>query len=131
MIDPPVLQALVLADHVYTDVNTNKNVIAGTFKRLWAKSFPAVFGRESYAYIALTEVRQDLGLELRYVDLRDNKVLMSTKIPVPHQDPLETIELIVVIPPFPMPHPGAYEFAIHLDEAMLGSSRIMVGEKEQ
>ena len=30
----PVLQALVLADHVYQDKTTGKMVIAGTFNRL-------------------------------------------------------------------------------------------------
>lgn len=36
----PVLQAMVLADHVYQDNTTGKFIIAGTFTRLWCSRKP-------------------------------------------------------------------------------------------
>ena len=36
----PVLQAMVLADHVYQDSTTGKFIIAGTFTRLWCSRKP-------------------------------------------------------------------------------------------
>jgi len=81
----PVLQAMVLADHVYQDVS-GKFIICGTFTRLWfirhnappgAKT-PQTFETPSaliqavakagspHLYVALTGVRGEIELKLRY-----------------------------------------------------------------
>ena len=125
----PVLQALVLADHVYVDARTGKKVIAGTFNRLWGRAFPTTFGRTSFAFICLTEVHGQLALRLVYRDLSDDKELMAVKNLVVHaKDPLASIEVMVEIPPFPMPHPGAFAFEVQCENEVLGSLRVMVSE---
>lgn len=122
----PVLQALVLADHVYDDRQTRKKVIAGTFNQLWSKQFPDRFSRTTFAFISLTDVRGEQKLMLRYVDLADNAVLMETHFAVRSGDPLESVEIVIEIPPFPMPHPGAYAFEVLAGSEPLGSLRMTV-----
>ena len=134
MVAKPILQALVLADHVYTDVQTGKKIIAGTFSRLWTPDFPAKFGRPTYAFVCLTGLQGDLQIHLRYVDLSAsaNEVLMETQpIGVKSQDPLATLELVVEVPPFPMPHEGTYAFELHAGGEMLGVVRVQAKRLER
>ena len=59
----PVLQALVLADHVYVDAETGKKIIAGTFNELHAAEFPTQFAHVTFAYLCLTDLRGEAELE--------------------------------------------------------------------
>ncbi|UCC31817.1 MAG: hypothetical protein JSU86_05970 [Phycisphaerales bacterium] len=132
MVKKPVLQALVLADHIYVDERTKKNIIAGTFSRLWTNKFPAMFGRTTGAYICLTEVQGKVPISLRYTDLKTNEVLLSTEaFTLQSGNPLATHELIVEVPPFPMPHAGVYVFEVYAGAEAIGSLRLTVGKVEQ
>lgn len=121
------LQALILADHIYQDATTGKKVIAGTFNTLQPLTFPSMLPQVTYAFLSLTEVQGKLPLILRYVDARDLRVLMEAPFEVESNDPLQSIEVIVGIPPFPMPHPGTFTFELHSREGeCLGSLRVAV-----
>ena len=125
----PTLQALVLADHVYQDVMTGKKVIAGTFNRLYVSEFGTNvnFGTITYAFICVTNVEEVVPLELRYVDLSDNSVLLrAAGIEVASKDRFLSNELIVQVPPFPLPHAGVYAFEVHANDKLIGSLRIKV-----
>lgn len=125
----PVLQALVLADHVYVDAVSGKKVIAGTFSGLYSAKFPWVLSRPTFAYISLTEAQQGtLSLELRYVNLTNDQVLMRSRFEVESEGPLSTVELISEVPPFPMPHPGAYAFELLWNDELVGSLRMNVDQ---
>src|SRR3990167_1130105 len=124
----PMLQALLLADHVYQDKDSGKKVIAGTFNVLNLfkpkppsedSDRPAEGPRQvsvkeimkagsPSAFISLTEIREPTDLELRYVDLSNNAVLIGAKFRVTCHDPLATVEAIVLLPPLPAPHSGVY-----------------------
>lgn len=121
----PVLQALVLADQVYTDAVTKKKIIAGTFNHLWAGEFPTTFERKTYAFICVTEVYGKVPIVLRYVDLYSNEVLMeSPRVEVRADDPTESVEMVFPVPPFPMPREGVFAFEVHAGGEVLGSLRI-------
>jgi hypothetical protein len=127
----PVLQALLLADNVYTDAGTGKRIIAGTFDSLRAAELPATFDRVTAAYICLTEVRGEIGVVLRYVDLDDNEVLMEHgPTQVRSDDPLASVDFVVPVPPIPMPHPGVFAFEVHSRNELLGFLRITVVQVE-
>lgn len=128
---PPILQALVLADQVYIDATTHKKVIAGTFNRVWAPSFPTVFERGTWAYICLTEVREPVKIQLRYVDAEAHQVLMEA-IPVGVQatSALDSVELVSAVPPLPMPHEGVYRFEVYAADELIGSLRITASRRE-
>lgn len=127
----PRLQALVLADHIYEDASTGKKVVAGTFNRLWADTFPSQFGRPTWAYVSLTDIRGKVSVALRYVDNQDLSVLMETSLEIEGKDPLETLEVGIPVPGFPMPHPGSYSFELHANGQRLGSMRVNVSQRQQ
>jgi hypothetical protein len=122
----PVLQALLLADHVYQDRATGKHVICGVFSKLRfnppeqgaAASAPAQPGAERsiqiplafghaagspWAYISLTEIRGEQEFELRYVDLEDNSALFRANFLIQSDDPLKTLEIVIPLPILPIP----------------------------
>lgn len=126
----PKLQALVLADHVYQDMITGKKVIAGTFNSIWSRNFGdnVRLGRTTYAYISLTNVRGKTELSLRYVDLSDESQLLATPLTVESENPLTTVELVIEVPPFPLPKPGIFAFEVVSEDDPIGSLRIAVNE---
>ena len=142
----PVLQALILADHVYQDRDTGKKVIAGTFNVLRfsrpspqaAETSPTVprplrpaevmKAGSPMVYLSLTDVRGTMSLDLRYVDLADNEVLMRGKFQVQSEDPLRTVEAVVAVPPLPIRHPGAYALELLYEDELLGALRITAVE---
>lgn len=143
----PVLQAILLADHVYQDVATGKYIVAGIFSSLWlAKNVPAQGGvvelgggkkvpyvggmtpGSPFAYISLTGAHGPTSLVLRYVDLLDNSVLFTIDVNFTCNDPLATIELALPLIPIPIPHAGSYALELLCGDEWLGSHRVNVTE---
>ncbi len=128
----PVLQALVLADHIYVDAHTGKKIIAGTFNELHTVEFPAQFAHCTYAYLCLTDLRAETSLDLKYVDLDTGEVLMQLEdVRVEADSPLDSTELIVEVPEFPMPHAGVFALEVHASGGLLGFLRITVRQGEE
>jgi len=128
VVRPPKLQALVLADHIYVDAQSGKKIIVGVFDRLMAKSFPTKLDRPTWAYILLTEIQGKVGpFVIRYVDLKDERVLMTTHpMEVECPNPLATVTIMMQVPPFEMPHPGNFAFEVCLGDTPLGALRVSV-----
>lgn len=120
-----------MADQIYEDAATGKKVVAGTFNRLWADKFPSRFGRPTWAYVSLTDIRAKVVVTLRYVDNQDFSVLMETSLEVEGNDPLATLEVGIPVPGFPMPHAGSYSFELHANGELLGSMRVNVSQRIQ
>lgn len=141
----PVLQALVLAEHVYQDV-TGKKVIAGTFNRIRFSRTPLVknveqadgtqktlipggmHGGSPYAYVSLTDVCENTVLQLQFVNLTKNAILFSKELTVNCQDRLATVELVFPLPPLPIHESGSYAFEVVCEGNILGSCRIKAEE---
>ena len=81
-----------------------------------------------WAYVSLTEIRGTVPLELRYVDLSDNVVMLRVELSVKSNSPLDTMEVVVQLPVLPMPHPGTYALELLSNDEPLGSHRIIVAE---
>ena len=125
----PELQAVVLADNVYTDVHTNKKIVAGTFNQLWSDRFPATLSKITQAYLVLTNCHGVQNLRIRYVDLKDESVLLeSPEIKLTINDPLERHEVVMDVPPLPMPHEGEYDFQVYCDGNKIGHIQVSVGK---
>ena len=128
----PVLQAFVLADHIYMDASSGKKVIAGTFNHLTAPSLPGQFSGSKYAFVALTDLHGELELSLRFVDLNGGETLFELRgLRVESKDPLATVELVVEIPELPMPHEGVFAFEIHAAGQMIGMVRLFISSHEE
>jgi hypothetical protein len=121
----PVLQAILLADAVYTDVETGKRVIAGVFDNIAVKQFPTEHQRQTWVYLSFTDIRGKVAFSLRYVDLLTNEVLMDNG---PNEiecgDPLATLDGWVPLPFIPLPHPGVYALEVHSCDELIGALRI-------
>ena len=142
----PVLQALVLADHVYQDRSTGKFLIAGTFSRLWISTpkpaatpnQPVTFqstdalsravsaAGSPHLYVALSDVHGSISLTVRYVDLSNGSNLFEMVLGTTSSDPLALTELGVPLPRLPMPHAGAYSLDVLHDGEILGSWRLVI-----
>lgn len=124
---PPVLQALVLADHIYTE-ESGKRIICGTFSQIWCSRFPAFLERPTWAFVVLADAIGIAILQLRFVHLKDNRVLMqSPEIRIRSENRLMPIDLAIQIPPFPLPEEGAYGVECYVDKTLIGSVRLQVG----
>ena len=143
----PVLQALILADHIYQDAGTGKKIIAGTFNRLFFKKESPVTEREvsgekqilvqggmqagsPYAFISLTEVRGTVRCVLRYVNLEADQSLLQCEFQIHCDDPLETIEIILPLPTLPVGKAGIHALELLCDDEPIGSHRIHVEERK-
>jgi hypothetical protein len=144
----PILQALLLADHVYQDKATGKTVVAGVFDEVRftrpspvsteptggqpdERMIPVQDVQQAgspYAYINLREVRAGTSIELRFVGLESNEVFFrSNPLQIPCEDPLRRVELVVPIPRLPT-IPGTYAFEVLCEDELIGSHRIVVSE---
>ncbi|MEM8668717.1 MAG: hypothetical protein AAGG48_14450 [Planctomycetota bacterium] len=142
----PVLQAMVLADHVYQDRVTNKFVIAGTFSNINFHTLPQEptegKGKEKkvpvgprmgspFLYIALAEVYAKTQLSLQFVDLSDAKVLMDGKVEIGSDDPTKVVECAIELPLLPITRPdvsATYSLDLIFEGEILGSWRIKAQE---
>ena len=121
------VQALLLADHVYTDAETGKKVIAGVFSELWNREFPNRFTRTACVYVLVTDIRGTAAFEIRYVDNTDLAVLAtSPTLEISAQDPFVPVDFYIRLPPFPMPHPGSFSFELHADGEKIGEVRLLI-----
>ncbi len=143
----PVLQALVLAEHVYTDTS-GKKIIAGTFNHVFFKPTTELIqevelpngekkrvipggmhGGSPYAYISITDVVDGLELTLQFANLTKNAVLLEQTLTVNSAgDRLRTIEIVVALPPLPIKEAGIYAFEILCEGQILGSHRLIAEE---
>jgi hypothetical protein len=84
-----------------------------------------------YCYISLTDIRGEQILDLRYVDLSDEKVLIQVGINVRSNDPLETVEIVLPLPPLPTTKAGTFALELLWNDEPLGSHRINVMEVKE
>ena len=141
----PVLQALVLAEHVYED-KSGKKIIAGTFNRLKFTRKPiskkvelpdgsdrtvvlgGIHSGSPFAYVSLTDVSNNTELLLQFVNLTKNEVLFGKKVFLNCKDRLATAELVFGLPPLPIAETATYAFEVVCEGEILGSCRIQAEE---
>jgi hypothetical protein len=137
----PTLQALLVADHVYTDKTTGKKIIAGVFHRIWFAKPKTIERSEEgkieikvppggmqagspFCYISLTEVRGSQKFTLRYVHLNEDKSIFSGEFQVNGSSPIETLEVVVPLPPLVAAQAGVFALELLWNDEPLGSHRI-------
>ncbi len=137
----PILQALVVADHVYED-KSGKKIIAGTFNTMGFSKKPPVTevtlpdgtkqqvlrgGMQSgspFAYVSLTDVIDGTKLQLQFVNLMKNEVLFGNEIMVNSVDRLSSIEMVFPLPRLPVTEPAPYALELLCEGELLGSWKI-------
>lgn len=142
----PVLQALLVADHVYEDKATGKRIVAGIFDKLSIQRIdPTEVIRDQggekrlvaggtnpgspSAYISLTSIHGSQGFLVRYVYLNEDRVLFHTGFRVECPDPLQTVQIVLPLPTLPIIGAGAYALELLCDDDdPIGAFRILVEE---
>ncbi len=139
----PVLQAILLADHVYVDKGTGKHVVAGVFDRLSfipkermeeaesAKENVVLGGMQAgspWAFLSITDVRGEQGFALRYVFLDDDQVIFQTKFTIKSEDPLKTYRVVAPLPPLPSRRAGTFALEVIWNDEPIGTYRVLVAE---
>jgi hypothetical protein len=151
----PILQALLVADHVYEDKRTSKKVVVGIFSSLLMvknateehrggdsgpdaaveqkkKPLSSIEQAGSpYVYVNLTDLKGTAELKLRYVSLESHQAIFETSaFQVSASSPLENVEVVMPLPMLPR-LPGVYALELLAGEEPLGSYRITVQEAKQ
>lgn len=122
----PVIQALLLADRVYTDKATGKRVVAGVSNSIAAPEIPGYYDSDVSVFVSLTEVHGEIDVTVRFVDLSNSQVLLEHDPErITSVSPLATLDLIFELPPIP-PHEGIFAFEVHSGNELLGSLRVTV-----
>ena len=126
----PVLQAFIIADDVYQGVNHRKFCISGTFNMITSQKFPAIFHKPTKAYINLADVLSDTFITLRYIDNENQNVLFEVKdLPLKKSQQNRNVEVIVEMPPFPMPHAGLYLLELWVGDSLVSIARVVVEQQ--
>jgi len=147
----PHLQSLILANQVFQDKESNNFVIAGTFNRLQFRhvqpneggGLPEPLAQPQqksinelrragspWLYFSLTDIVGQVACSIRYVFLKDNQVLFSTKFTIDSNDRLATFEHKLALPQLPIIGPGQYAIEFFAHDEMIGSLRVMAVDDE-
>jgi hypothetical protein len=120
----PSLQSLWLADSVTKDPETGKVDVRGMFDQIEIQEPSREFTSPGNLYCGLRDVHGSLTLSFRYTDLQDNSILVDRSLPVRHDDPLVTLDVVVAIKKIPVPHAGVYLWELVWENEVIGSSRL-------
>jgi hypothetical protein len=141
----PIVQALLVADKVYTD-QSGKKIICGVFHRLKVirkeqfqkeierreGKIPIVPGGYAagspFAYACLTGVHGEQPIVLRYVDLELGSALFQFDLKIRSDDPLASLEIVLALPTLPTNKTGLFGLEMLWKEISIGMFRITVEE---
>lgn len=121
----PKNNALLVCDHIITEVGTNKRTIVGVFEVIFAQDFP-----HSHAigvYFKFTDASGNYVFRFDLVDLERNQVIGS--IPTNSltvQDPLQAYELVIAQIGMLFPHPGRYEVQVYANDQICAQKTLSV-----
>lgn len=126
---PPIVQAMLLADHIHIDPATGKRYILGTYNQLMAGKFPNAVPRLCL-FIALTEAHGPTLLRLRVVDMDEEiGTLAESTHPATMFNPNDlyyfSINLSVTFPV-----PGLYRIQLFAENELLRELRLRVGLRQ-
>lgn len=112
---PPQCKSLLLCEKTIRDGRTGKPSLINVFNAFVLESYPA-HTPTSFLFAQLTGALGPCQLRAHVLDLhRDAIVLQSALMDVHFPDKLAMMDVIVEIPPMPIPHPGLYDLVLLAD----------------
>ncbi len=127
----PLALAMVISDAVWTDGETGRKTILGTFSTIIGREFPLPFPHLT-VYLALTDTRGVVPLRIRLVDvdeLRDP--VGDRKWEVSFSDPISVVEETAAFDNIVFPEPGEYRLQLLTDGELLIERRLVVIPSEE
>jgi hypothetical protein len=120
---PPIVQAMILADHIHQDPTTGKRYILGTYSRITAKKYPHQTGLS--LYLAITGGHGPTSLRMRIVDVDETiGPLHESVFPVDLGDPNRVYE-ITFNSGVVFPCPGDYRLQLYAGHDLLRELRLV------
>jgi hypothetical protein len=129
----PMALAMVVCDAVWVDPATGKSTILGTFASIHGHDFPLAVPTMA-VYLALTDARGVVPLELRLVDVdEEQEPVFQTELSQEFADPIVVAELVVILENKIFPTPGEYRLQLFAAGDFLMERRVFVQQygKEQ
>jgi hypothetical protein len=127
----PTVQAFHLADYVLRDESTKKVSLIGLFDALWADTFPANH-TGAHLFLRLGELKGRQLLKFAFRDLGTQDTLLeSPEVGLPPADPLGYADLIMALPPIPMPREGEFAFEAYVNDEWLSDLKIKVTQRSR
>lgn len=126
----PLCLAMILCDQIITDRDTGKHTLVGIFNQVGVLSLPSIHSAMS-VFISLTEGRGRYNGEVRLVHAETDQVLFQAKGPLKFENPLQVVEIGMVLPPIQFEQPGVYLLEFYADGTPLGSRKFNVRPGEE
>lgn len=128
MATTPMALAMIVCDAVWVGPATGKSTILGTFALILGYEFPVTVATMA-VYLALTDARGRARLRLRLVDVdEEREPAFETELDQDFPDPIEVIELAVVLENTTFPAPGEYRLQLFAADEFVIERRILVQE---
>lgn len=125
----PLVNAMLLCDHVHVDPSTGRHTLLGVFDEIEAARFPASTGPYA-AYLNLTNMRGAYDLELRWLR-GDTEAEIAARIAVERvdvPDPLSRVEISLPGRALPIPEPGRYVLRLFVNRRHIQDYVIIASE---
>ena len=122
----PSLVAALVCDVVAEEPSTQKKSLIGVFSHIAGRSFPVV--RQFSLYVKLTDAEGFYRIEVRFVQLKENKVLVKGTTQMQVRDRLSAPDFFVPFQPLRFEKPGRYDFQVFANDVYLGSAFVDAGE---
>lgn len=123
--NPPLLQSLIVCDHIIREAGSGKLSLFGIFNGLFSPRFPCTHP-VLWIYVALTDGRGNVPCRLRIVPLAGGPEVMSMDGRVNFTDPTAVGELIFQLQQLKFPAPGTYSIEFSADGELLGTRKLQV-----
>lgn len=126
--EDPVVNAMLLCDHVHRDPTTGKHTLLGVLDTLRLPFLPAVLEAAAF-YLSLTNLRGTYRLELAWLrgDTEEELARLVRTAPTVMRDPLARVELALRIPAgLPVPVPGRYILRFYANSRLVKDLAIIV-----
>lgn len=114
----PQARTILLADQVYRDAETGKCIIAGTFNRIGAESFPATHPSAAL-YLNLTDFLGKADLKIRLASDKTGETLGEKSFVVESRS-IGVCEVTVRLNSLTFPEPGQYSIEVYCKDEYLG-----------
>lgn len=121
----PTLVSLLICDQVIDDKLTNKKSAIGLFNMIVVPQAPAV-AHHIAVLASLTEIFNEVQIEVRLVRDSDDMVLFSTRGPIKAPSPLAVADLVFALQGVRIPTAGQYAFELLHAGNVLGRRRFQV-----
>lgn len=112
--------ALLLADRVVVEEKTRKKSIIGTFSRMNARRFPAVFP-PWYIFAAVTNISGENPFTVKLIRSSDEKVILPISGTIKAQDRRTVVEMVFAVGNAVFPGPGTYTLVFSVGDMPIGS----------